>query len=193
MKKTPASSVESYLASLPEDRREAIQAVRKVILKNLDKNFQETIEYGMIGYSVPHSVYPAGYHCDPRQPLPYVGIASQKNHMAVYLFCVYCQPGGERSFRDAWAKTGKKLDMGKSCVRFQKLDDVALDVIGETIRRTPAKEFIRTYEANLPGAAKRAAKPKPSRGRARAAKGVSKASKEPSKASPKRAASKAGK
>ena len=105
-----ATTVEEYLAELPEDRRAAIQAVRKVILKNLDKGYEEGMQYGMIGYYVPHKVYPAGYHCDPKQPLPFASLASQKNHMAVYLM------GSQKHqewFRKDWAKTGKKLDVGK--------------------------------------------------------------------------------
>ncbi len=143
------TTVAQYLAALPKDRREAMRAVRKVILDNLDSGYAEGVQNGAIGYFVPHSVYPPGYHCDPTQPLPYVGIASQKNYMAIYLFCVYTSEDEQRRFRDAWIKTGKKLDMGKSCVRFKKIDDVALDVIGKTIKRTPAKKFIAHYEAAL--------------------------------------------
>ncbi len=143
------TTVAQYLAALPKDRREALQAVRKVILDNLDAGYAEGMQYGSIGYFVPHSVYPPGYHCDPTKPLPYVGIASQKNHMAIYLFCVYTSEDEQRRFREAWIKTGKKLDMGKSCVRFKKIDDVALDVIGKTIKRTTVKKFIAHYEAAL--------------------------------------------
>lgn len=98
---------------------------------------------------MPHRVFPAGYHCDPKQPLSFAGLASQKNHMAVYLMCVYGHKETEKWFKDAWARTGKKLDMGKSCVRFKKLEDVALDVIGETIKRVPANKYIAHYEAAL--------------------------------------------
>ena len=142
-----ATTVDQYLASLPEDRRAAISAVRDVILENLDEKYEEGIQYGMIGYYVPHEVFPAGYHVDPKQPLPFAARASQKSHMAVYLMGVYGQPEQEQWFRDAWAKTGKKLDMGKSCVRFKKLEDVALDVLGEAIRRAPAKAYIQQYES----------------------------------------------
>ncbi|WNG39806.1 DUF1801 domain-containing protein [Archangium violaceum] len=179
-----ATTVDQYLASLPEDRRAAISAVRKVILKNLDKQYEEGIQYGMIGYYVPHKVFPAGYHCDPKQPLPFASLASQKSHMAVYLMCVYGQPEQEKWFREAWAKTGKKLDMGKSCVRFKKLEDVALDVIGEAIRRVPAKAYIEHYESVIrrpekkkaPGAAKKKAAEKKVAG---AAKKKSTAKKKP--------------
>ena len=153
-----AATVEEYLASLPEDRREALQAVRKVILKNLDKKIQEGMQYGMIGYYVPHSVYPAGYHCDPKQPLPYAGLASQKNHMSLYLMANYGSAEQMAWFQEAWAKSGKKLDMGKSCVRFKKLEAVPLDVIGQAIKRLPAKAYIAQYEATLNGAHKRPGK-----------------------------------
>ncbi|MFE8598615.1 DUF1801 domain-containing protein [Archangium violaceum] len=179
-----ATTVDQYLASLPEDRRTAISAIRDVILENLDKDYEEGIQYGMIGYYVPHKVFPAGYHCDPKQPLPFASLASQKNHMAVYLMGIYGQPRHEKWFREAWAKTGKKLDMGKSCVRFKKLQDVALDVLGEAIRRAPAKAYIQQYESVLqstvkkkaPAAAKGkpAAKSKPAAKKAVASKAAAK-------------------
>jgi hypothetical protein len=144
-----AATVEQYLAELPEDRRKAIEAVRQVVVKNLDKDYEEGIQYGMIGYYVPHRVYPAGYHCDPKQPLPFAALASQKNYMSLYLMCAYGDSPLARWFREAWAKTGKKLDMGKSCVRFKKVEDLALDVIGEAIRRVPAEKYIEHCEAGL--------------------------------------------
>jgi hypothetical protein len=101
----------------------------------------------MIGYYVPHRVYPAGYHCDPKQPLPFAGLASQKNYMSLYLMCVYGDSEHSRWFRQAWLQTGKKLDMGKACIRFKKLDDLALDCISEAIRRVPAKKYIDYCEA----------------------------------------------
>ena len=136
------TTVEQYLAELPEDRRKALEAVRQVILKNLDNDYEEGMQYGMIGYYVPHRVYPAGYHCDPKQPLSFAGLASQKNYMSLYLMCVYGDANHSKWFQEAWAKTGKKLDMGKSCVRFKKLEDLPLDVIGEAIKRVPAKKYI---------------------------------------------------
>ena len=152
-----ATTVQQYLAELPADRRSAIASVRAVILKNLDPIFEEGMLYGMIGYCVPHRIYPAGYHCDPKQPLPFAGLASQKNYMSVYLGC--CDhPELERWFQQAWAKTGKKLDMGKCCIRFKKLEDLALDVIGELVRRMPAREFIQHYESVLKTARRRPAK-----------------------------------
>jgi hypothetical protein len=144
-----AATVQQYLSELPEDRRTALEAVRRVVLKNLDKDFEEGIQYGMIGYYVPHTVYPPGYHCDPSQPLPFAALASQKNYMSLYLMCVYGDSPLSQWFRAAWAKTGKKLDMGKSCVRFKQVDDLALDVIGEAIKRVTAKSYIAHCEAAI--------------------------------------------
>lgn len=145
-----AATVADYLAELPQERRTAMAAVRQIVRKNLDKDYAETMQYGMIGWNVPHSVYPPGYHCDPKQPLPFASLASQKNHMALYLPCIYVQgEDGEQAFRAAWARTGKKLDMGKGCVRFKKLDDLALDVIGETIKSIPVLRLIEQYEKML--------------------------------------------
>ncbi|MCA9322054.1 MAG: DUF1801 domain-containing protein [Planctomycetes bacterium] len=145
----PPASPREYLDGLPDDRRLALEAVRKVIRKNLDPSFKEGIQYNMIGYFLPHSVYPAGYHCDPKQPLPFAGIASQRNHMGLYLFCIYCSEEDKEKFCEEWRATGKKLDMGKSCVRFKKLEDVPLDVLGRAIKRATAKKFVAHYEAGL--------------------------------------------
>ena len=141
-----ATTVKAYLAELPDDRRAEIQAVRKVILANLDKDYAEGMQYGMIGYYVPHSIYPAGYHCDPKQPLPFVCLASQKNYMSLYMMTVYGDSELATWFQTEWKKTGKKLDMGKSCIRFKKAEDLALDIIGEAIRRVPVKKHIEFYE-----------------------------------------------
>jgi len=143
------TTVPQYLAALPKDRRDALQAVRRVIRDNIDSGFKEGIQYGFPGYFVPHSVYPQGYHCDPTEPLPFVGIASQKNHMGLYLFCIYTSADEKKRFVDAWKATGKKLDMGASCVRFKKIEDVPLDVLAKTIKRIKLKKFIASYEASL--------------------------------------------
>ena len=173
-----AQTVRDYLASLPPERRSAIEAVRKVILANLDAQYQEGMQYGMIGYYVPHSVYPPGYHCDPRLPLQFAALASQKNYMSLYLMGVYCGcDGGEPTehakwFQTAWKKSGKKLDMGKACIRFKSVDDLPLEVIGEAIRRLPARSYIKFYEAARAEQAKkasaRAAKKAPKKKAARA-------------------------
>lgn len=144
-----AATVNEYLKSLPEDRRAAIEAVREVILKNLDKDYQEGMSYGMIGYCVPHRVFPAGYHCNPAQPLPYAGMASQKGHMSLYLMSVYGHQPLREWFVSAWKKSGKKLDMGKACIRFKRVEDVPLEVIGEAIRRVPVKVYIEHYQRSL--------------------------------------------
>ena len=137
-----AKTVAEYLKSLPADRRAAISAVRKAILDNLPKGYEECMSYGMIGYVVPHSIYPAGYPCDPSLPMPFVNLASQKNHMALYLMCCYGDPATNEWFVKAWRAAGKKLDMGKCCVRFKKLEDVSLDVIGQLIARMPVKSYL---------------------------------------------------
>ena len=144
-----AKSVEEYLAALPEDRREAITAIREVILKNLPKGYEEGMQWGMPSYFVPLSAYPAGYNCQPDQPLPFVGLASQKNHMAFYGFCIYMDDVLRNRFVEDCIKTGKKLDMGKSCIRFKKLEDVPMKVIGDAVKRVPMKKFIRQYEVQL--------------------------------------------
>lgn len=146
-----AKNVREYLASLPSEQREVLAAVRTVILANLDGGFQEAMQYGMVGYSVPHSRYPAGYHCDPKQPLPFAALAAQKNAISLHLMGLYMNPTELKWFTEAWRATGKKLDMGKACVRFKKLDDVALDVVGQAFRRISAAAWIATYEASLAG------------------------------------------
>lgn len=149
-----ATTAEKYLAELPEDRRLAISAVRQVILKNIDPTYEEGMCYGMISYYVPHSVFPAGYHCDPSKPLVFTSLASQKQYMSLYMMSLYGDCGdGEspetRWLRDAFEKSGKKLDMGKCCIRFKKLEDLPLDVVGEAIRRMPAKLYVERYEQAL--------------------------------------------
>jgi hypothetical protein len=161
-----AKTVDQYLAELPEDRREAISAIRAVILKHLPKGYAESMAYGMIGYHVPHSVYPAGYHCDPKLPLPFAALASQKNHMALYLMCVYSDPELEAWFREQWTATGKKLDMGKSCVRFKKLEDVPLAVVGRVIKKVPARKYIAHVEEVLARPRVRPAKKKAAKNKA---------------------------
>jgi hypothetical protein len=145
--RSAAPTIAAYLAELPTDRRAALQTVRDTIRANLHPDYEEGMQYGMIGYYVPHRVYPPGYHCDPTQPLPLAGLASQKNHMAVYLMGVYADPETAAWFQTAWTATGRKLDMGKACVRFRRLEDVALDVLGAAIARVPPTMLISLYEA----------------------------------------------
>ncbi len=156
-----ATTVEQYLAGLPADRRAALQAVRDVFLKSLDKDYREGIQYGMIGYYVPHSVFPDGYHCDPSIALPFAGLASQKNHMSLSLMCVYFDADAKAKFCAAWAKAGKKLDMGAACIRFKKLEDVALDVLANTIASMPARKYVELYKTLRDANSKRPVKGPP--------------------------------
>lgn len=149
------ATVKEYLDSLPEDRRKALSKVRAAVNKGLPKGYQEGIQYGMIGWFVPHTLFPAGYHCDPKQPVPFAGLASQKNHMSLYLMCIYGDEGHRKWFERAWKDAGKKLDMGKGCVRFKRVEDVPLDVVTEAVSRVPVKDFLAHYEAMVPKSAKR--------------------------------------
>ena len=145
-----AATVDDYIAELPEDRKSALAQLRKVVKKNLPKGFKEGMGYGMMGYSVPHSKYPAGYHCNPADPLPFMGIASQKNFIAVYHMGVYADPKLLKWFTDAHAKASpKKLDMGKSCIRYKKMEDIPFDLIGELASKMTPDDWIAMYERNL--------------------------------------------
>ena len=138
-----ARTVDEYIAALPDDRREAVAAVRDVVRKNLPDGYREGIQFGMIGWYVPLERFPNTYN---GQPLGLAALASQKNHMSLYLNTVYGDPATERGFRERYAASGKKLDMGKSCVRFKRLEDLPLDVIGETIARADLDRYLRGYE-----------------------------------------------
>lgn len=151
-----ARTVEAYLKELPEDRRAAINAVRAVFRRNLDKGIKEGMQYGAISYFVPHSAYPPGYHCDPSKPLPFAGLGSQKHYMSLGMMHLYMDPAALAEFRKAWAATGRKIDMGKCCIRFKKLEDLPLDVIGAALRKVRMKSYIERYESLLPKSAKRA-------------------------------------
>lgn len=151
-----AATVEDLLAALPEDRRQVMEAVRELVNAHLPEGYEEGVQYGMIGWFVPHSRYPAGYHTDPRQPLPYMALAAQKQHFSLYMMGLYVASSADGDtadvawFRDAWAATGKKLDLGKSCLRFKRLDDLALDVVAAAVARVPAATYIERYEAVKP-------------------------------------------
>ena len=144
-----ADTVALYVESLPDDRKEIINQLRKVINKNLPKGFSEIMNYGMIGYVVPHSLYPAGYHCDPKLPLPFLGLASQKNNISFYHMGIYADPKLLDWFTKNYAKdvTGK-LDMGKSCIRFKKPEKIPFKLIGELVSKMTVKEWIALYEKN---------------------------------------------
>ncbi|MGB7202236.1 MAG: DUF1801 domain-containing protein [Pyrinomonadaceae bacterium] len=143
-----AKTVDEYIESLPEDRQKAISDIRKVVNKNLPKGFEEMMSYGMMGWAVPHELYPAGYHCDPKQPLPFMGLASQKNFISFYSMCLYSDGKLLKWFQKEWPKhSSRKLDMGKSCIRFKKIDDIPLKLIGELASKVTPAQWIEIYEA----------------------------------------------
>ncbi len=143
-----ADSVVTYLDKLPPDRREVIEHLRSVILDNLPSGFEETVTYGMIGYVVPKSLYPAGYKPTPDQALPFLGLASQKNHIAVYHMGIFMSPDLLTWFKEEYHKrVPTKLDMGKSCIRFRNAKNIPFDLIGELCRKMTVDDYIRLYKA----------------------------------------------
>lgn len=141
-----ANSPEEYINQLPEERKAIISELRKVILDNLPQGFEETISYGMISYVVPHTIYPAGYHCNPKEPLPFMSIASQKNFVAVYHMGLYSDKELYNWFVQEYPKYMKtKLDMGKSCIRFKKMDQVPYELIGELSGKITVEQWIAIF------------------------------------------------
>jgi Domain of unknown function (DU1801) len=139
-----------YIESLPEDRKEAILKIRGVIFKNLPKGFEEVMNYGMLGYVVPHSIYPKGYHCDPKLPLPFMGLASQKNNISFYHMGIYAEPELLDWFISEYPKHIKsKLDMGKSCIRFKKMNEIPFALIGELVGKLTPEKWIELYESSF--------------------------------------------
>ena len=148
--KSAALTVDEYMASLPEDRKKAMTELRKVIKKNIPKGFKEVMGYGMIGYVVPHTTYPNGYHCNPKDPLPFINIASQKNFIAIYHMGVYSDPKLLDWFTSAYKKeVPTKLDMGKSCIRFSKPENIPFKLIGELASKMTPDDWIARYESIL--------------------------------------------
>ena len=144
MAASAAATVDDYLAGLPEERRAVVRAVLDVVRRHMPAGYAESMAFGMIGWGVPLAVYPNTYN---KQPLGYVALAAQKSHYALYLVSAYQDEAGEGAWlRDAFARAGKKLDMGKSCLRFRKLEDLPLDVIGAFVARTPPAEFVAQHE-----------------------------------------------
>ena len=144
------SKTEELIAALPDDRKEAIKKLRDTVKKNLPKGFEETVSSGMINWVVPHKTYPAGYHCDPKQPLPFLSLASQKNNISLYHMGLYSDPEMLKWFQDEWAKASKrKLDMGKSCIRFKKPDEIPFDLIGQLASKMSPADWIARYESVL--------------------------------------------
>jgi hypothetical protein len=146
-----AKTVDEYLESLPDDRRATISAVRDVIRKNLDKDYEEGMQYGMIGYYVPHRIFPAGYHCDPTKPLLFTALASQKNHMALYLMSIYGSEVDRKRFEAAWATTGKKLKMGKSCCAFQESRRPCTGRLGRVDPKDTGRGLLEALSGNTCG------------------------------------------
>ena len=145
-----ALTPEQYLVELPDDRKEAMEKLRKVIKDNLPEGFEEVMCYGMLGYVVPHSIYPDGYHCDPKLPLGFMNLASQKNFIAVYHMCVYANKELHDWFVGEYPKHCKtKIDMGKSCIRFKRMDDIPYDLIAELSRKITVEQWIANYEKAL--------------------------------------------
>ena len=145
-----AHNPDNYIDQLPDDRKEVFKELRKTIQENLPEGFSETMSYGMIGFVVPHSIYPDGYHCDPKLPLPFISIASQKNFIALYHMGIYADNKLLDWFCTEYPKHSKgKLDMGKSCIRFKKMSDIPFKLIGELTRKMSLKEWIKIYETNF--------------------------------------------
>ncbi|SFC42493.1 protein of unknown function (DU1801) [Zunongwangia mangrovi] len=146
--KNDSLTPDDYISNLPEDRQLKLQKLREVIKQNLPKGFEETMNYGMIGYVVPHSIYPDGYHCDPSMPLPFINIASQKNHITVYHLGMYAQPKLLEWFLDEFKKfSPKKPNMGKSCIRFSKTQEIPYQLIGDLASKLKPLEWIAIYES----------------------------------------------
>jgi hypothetical protein len=145
-----AKSPETYVDSLAGDRKEAIARLRDTFRKKLPKGFQEIMSSGMINYVVPHDLYPDGYHCDPKHPLPFIGVASQKNFVAVYHMGLYAMPDLLKWFQSEYPKHSvKKLDMGKSCIRFKKMDQIPFDLLGQLATKLKPSDWIKVYESVL--------------------------------------------
>lgn len=147
-----ADTVEQYLERVPKKHQTAIIALRETIRKNIPVGFQETISYGMIGYVVPHSIYPKGYHCNPKLPLPFINLAAQKNYIALYHGGIYADLNLLEWFQKEYPKhCSNKLDMGKSCIRFKKTEQIPYDLIAELVRKMSLKDWITIYESKIKG------------------------------------------
>ncbi len=145
-----ASSPEEYIKLLPEERKEPVKKLRQIILDNLPKGMEEQMSYGMLGFVIHHSIYPDGYHCDPKLPLPFMNLASQKNFIALYHMGTYAKNDLLVWFTEEYdKKCNYKLDMGKSCVRFKKMDDIPYDLIAELVQKMSTKEWISIYENQI--------------------------------------------
>lgn len=148
--KIVANSIEQYVNQLTPERKKVIETLRKLFKKNLPKGFKEELNYGMIGYVVPHTLYPNGYHCDPKLPLPFMNIASQKNNISIYHLGIYANPDLLQWFQTEYQKAGVgKLDMGKSCIRFKNIDKIPYELLGELASKITVQQWIDLYEKNV--------------------------------------------
>jgi uncharacterized protein YdhG (YjbR/CyaY superfamily) len=143
------TNYDEYLATVPENQRELVEAIATTIRRSADRKFEEGMQYGMPAWFLPHSVYPNGYHCDPKQPLPFASVAARKSGVSIYLFGVYCDAAAQAKLQEEWKATGMRLDMGKSCIRVKKLEQLPLDVLGRTVKSMTAAKFVRAYEAGV--------------------------------------------
>jgi len=143
-----SKEVEAYILAQPAERQAALQSLRKTIRQNLPEGYEERIQYGMIGYAVPLETYPSGYHVNPKEPLPFIGLANQKHYIAFYHMGIYGDPGLMEWFQKSYAGLNiGKLDMGKSCIRFKKMDRIPLDLIAELCKKITPAQYIKQYEA----------------------------------------------
>lgn len=148
--KANGTTVKEILANVPEERAEAFNKLHETIIENLPEGFEAAISYGGLGYVVPHSLYPSGYHCKPEEPLPFAGIASQKNSVNLYHMGIYSDPELMKWFTEEYSKHSKrKLDMGKSCIRFKKTQDIPFELIGELMKKMTVQDWVNIYESNL--------------------------------------------
>ncbi len=148
--KANGTTVKEILANVPEERAEAFNKLHETIIQNLPEGFEAAISYGGLGYVVPHSLYPSGYHCKPEEPLPFAGIASQKNSVNLYHMGIYSDPELMKWFTEEYPKHSKrKLDMGKSCIRFKKTQDIPFELIGELMKKMTVQDWVNIYESNL--------------------------------------------
>ncbi|MBL0234049.1 MAG: DUF1801 domain-containing protein [Chitinophagaceae bacterium] len=144
------ATVEEYIASLPEDRRTIMEKLRKLFKKNLPKGFEECISYGVIGYVVPHSFYPKGYHCDPKLPLPFIALASKKNFISIHYMGMYGDQAMTKWFQDEHKKASpKKLDMGAACIRYKKEEDIPFDLLATLAKKISPKQYVDRVESYL--------------------------------------------
>lgn len=148
-----AKEVDDWIATQPVEMRAGLVALRELFLTHVPEGYEEMLQWGTPSYAVPHSTYPHGYHCDPKQALPFASFGASKTHLRLSIMGTYLDRDEDKWFRAAWTAAGKKLDMGKACVRFKKLEDLPLDVVAEALRRWPVDRYVSRYEQNLPQSA----------------------------------------